>query len=330
MTRQRCHLTRHAMDDSIPLRVGRCLTADKVFLEDCEEDDEGTNGQRPAERERGNRHVVAELWPADETNGSLGRWRIVLGKPREKWHDPPVVTVLPVDPSTIKTEGTLTEVLKRERESGKHDWLTPRYIAEVLHDLYRRGQLSRVEQLTEHIRERDKAPLVEEHEKAVRRSTALQAENAELQGTLRERDAVIEEKDAELKQLRVALASLPQSAPPPRGDQERSLVPEPGKQVTDVWSSRKPNSPYRNVGLEATVVRVDPLGHRIRLTFIDRDGNPHQVEDFGYQGFIEPVYDYLKSREGQRAVFILTWKDDKVLRLASDTMMLPSYADLWN
>lgn len=286
-------------------------------------DDEGTNGQKPNEIERGNWHAIADLWTEAEAGESLGRWRFVLGKPREDWQDPPVVTVLPVDRSSIRSEGALSLLLQRERQSGKHEWLTPSYVAETLNELYRSDRLRHVEDLSEHIRERDKAPLVKKHQQALQN-------NAELQAEIREKDAVIEQKDAEIDQLRTALATLPSRPPELSSATPASASEEPGKQVTVVWPSRKPNSPYRNVGLEATVIEVERVGDRIRLTFIDTKGRRKDVTDFGYEGFVDPVFRYLKSREGQRAVFILTWKGDQVLRLASDTMLLPQYANLWN
>jgi len=226
------------------------------------------------------------------------------------------VTVLPVDRSSIKSEGALSLLLQSERQSGKHEWLTPSYVAETLHELYRNDRLRRVEDLSEHIRERDKAPLVAQHQQVLQ-------DKAELQAEIREKDAVIE-------QLQTALATL-SSRPPERSSAApASASEEPGKQVTVVWPSRTPNSPYRNVGLEATAIAVERFGDRIRLTFIDTKGRRQDVTDFGYKGFVDPVFQYLKSREGQRVVFILTWKGDKVLRLASDTMLLPQYANLWN
>jgi hypothetical protein len=323
MTRQRCHLTLHAKEDSIPLRLGRYLSGDRVYLEDIEEDEDGTNGQKPNEIDRGNWHALADLWLEAVGGESLGRWRFVLGRPHEDWQDAPVVTVLPVNRDSIKSEGALSLLLQRERKSGKHAWLTPIYVAEVLHDLYRNERLRHVEDLSEHIRERDKAPLIEKHQNALRENAELHAQNTELQDNLRV-------KDSEILQLRSALQGLPVSTAEPSSEQVGSVAEEPGKQVTDIWPSRKPNSPYHNVGLEATVKRVERLGERIRLTYTDTKGKPRDVTDFGYEGFVEPVFEYLKSRKDQRAVFILTWKDDKVLRLASDTMLLPQYASLWN
>lgn len=322
MTRQRCHLTLHAKEDSIPLRLGRYLPRDKVYLEGIENDEEGTNGQKPNEIERGNRHAIADLWLEAEAGESLGRWRFVLGRPREDWQDPPVVTVFPVDRSAIKSEGALSLLLQRERQSGKHEWLTPGYVAEVLYGLYRTGRLRHVEDLSEHIRERDKAPLAEKHQQALQQNEELQTQNVELQGA-------IKAKNAEIEQLRTALATLSFRPPEPSSDTLAPASEDPAKQVTDVWPSRKPSSPYRNVGLEATVIKVEPVGDQIRLTFTDTKGRRQPVTDFGYDGFVEPVFRYLKSREGQRAVFILTWKGDQVLRLASDTMLLPQYVHLW-
>lgn len=322
MSRQRCHLTLHAKEDSIPLRLGRFLLGDKIYLENVVHDEEGTNGQKPTEIDRGNWHAIADFWLEEIGGEFLGRWRFVLGKPREDWQDPPVVTILPVDRSTIKSEGALSMLLQRERQSGNHEWLTPKYVAEVLFCLYKDGRLRHIEDLSEHIRVRDKAPLLEKHQQAIQLSAELKSQNFELLGE-------IKTKDAEIEQLRTALATLNSKFNEPSIESIASISEERGKQVTDVWTSRKPNSPYRNVGLEATVIKVSSSGNRIHLSFIDTKGRQQDVTDFGYEGFVEPVYRYLKSREGQRAIFILTWRDNKILRLASDTMLLTQYSDIW-
>ncbi len=103
----------------------------------------------------------------------------------------------------------------------------------------------------------------------------------------------------------------------------------PARSVTDVWKS-KTGSEYKNVGLEATIISVKRFGNKINLKFIGKDDSEKSVEDFGYQGFIEPVFDYLSSRVGKRAVFLVTQKPGNNVKLASDTMMLPIYRGLWN
>lgn len=96
-----------------------------------------------------------------------------------------------------------------------------------------------------------------------------------------------------------------------------------------MWKS-KTGSEYKNVGLEATVISVKRLGNKINIKFIGRDNSEKSLEDFGYQGFIEPVFEYLNSRVGKHAVFLVTQKPGNDVKLASDTMMLPAYRSLWS
>lgn len=398
MSRTRCHLTKHAKDDSIPLRLGRFLENEKIYLENIEEDDEGTKGQRPNEIERGNWHAIADFW-LDEVSGEhLGRWRFVLGSPDQDWKDPPVVTVLPVERSTIKSEGTLTLLLQRERQSGKHQWLTPNYVATTLHQLYRNGELSRVEELSELIRDRDKAPLIQANLEAERlrkeeslareiaererdqardekelatqnkaeadrqRLKALHAKDAaeeqweeeyqareeaererdlartENRTAIQARDAAERDKQDVIKrlaevtderdQLAQALARADELS---KSEEGLSTLSEAAKRVTRRWPS-KTGSDYMNVGIEATIKDVRQIGTKIFLTYLDQFGNPKTVNDFGLKnGFVQLVYDYLRScrDEKRRAVFILTYKPDGVMMLASDTMLLANYVSLW-
>ena len=106
-----------------------------------------------------------------------------------------------------------------------------------------------------------------------------------------------------------------------------STVNPPARSVTAVWKS-KTGSDYRNVGLEASVVNVQKLGNQISLTFVGQNGVEKTVQDFGRQGFVSSVFDYLNSRKGKQAVFLVTQKPGKDVHLASDTMM-PAYKGLW-
>lgn len=102
----------------------------------------------------------------------------------------------------------------------------------------------------------------------------------------------------------------------------------PARAVTAVWNS-KTGSNYRNVGLQAAIVDVQRLGNKICLTYIGKDGLEKTIQDFGYQGFVNPVFAYLHSCKGKQAVFLVTQKPGKDVQLASDTMMLPAYKGLW-
>jgi hypothetical protein len=110
--------------------------------------------------------------------------------------------------------------------------------------------------------------------------------------------------------------------------QGESTVYPPARAVTAVWQS-KTGSDYRNVGLEALVVNVQKIGNKISLTYVGKDGVEKTVLDFGRHGFVNPVFNYLNSRKGKLAIFLVTQKPGQQVLLASDTMMLPAYKGLW-
>ena len=100
------------------------------------------------------------------------------------------------------------------------------------------------------------------------------------------------------------------------------------KKITDTWQS-KTGSAYLNFGIEAYVAQVDRKGDQIQLTYINERGEDVVINDFGYNGFVGHVYDYLKSKLHSRAVFVITHKPNGPLKLASDTMLLNAYKHLW-
>lgn len=134
---------------------------------------------------------------------------------------------------------------------------------------------------------------------------------------------VIDERD----QLAQALARADELSKSKEG---LSTLSEGARAVTRPWTS-KTGSDYKNIGIEATIEDVRQIGSKISLTYRDKSGNSQTVNDFGYYGFVQLVYDYLKScrDEKRRAVFILTYRPDMKMRLASDTMMLANYVSLW-
>lgn len=106
------------------------------------------------------------------------------------------------------------------------------------------------------------------------------------------------------------------------------LVGRNARLVTKVWQSLT-GSDYKNVGVLGMVVDVQRVGDCISLRTIDTKGNEVQLTDFGYQGFVKEVFDYLFIRKGSAAVFLLTWKPNGSPKLAADTMMLPRYRSIW-
>lgn len=131
----------------------------------------------------------------------------------------------------------------------------------------------------------------------------------------------------ELEQMAKALADIRERS---SAGQVQSTAIEVARAVTSPWPS-KTGSDYMNIGIEATLDDVRQIGSKISLTYLDRSGGKQTVTDFGYHGFVQLVYEYLKSckDENRRAVFILTYRPDMKMRLAADTMMLANYVKLW-
>lgn len=100
------------------------------------------------------------------------------------------------------------------------------------------------------------------------------------------------------------------------------------EKITETWQS-KTGSAYLNFGIDAYIAEVGRNGDQIQLTYINENGVKVTINDFGYEGFVEYVYDYLKSKLNSRAVFIITHKPNGPLKLAADTMMLSNYRNLW-
>jgi len=105
--------------------------------------------------------------------------------------------------------------------------------------------------------------------------------------------------------------------------------PPNAEAVTPVWASLTGSS-YKNICIKAYIVSVVPSGNNILVKYIDKNGTEKDITDFGRHGFVLHVFEYLKSREKNTAIFIITYKSDGIAKLASDTMMLPQYSYFWN
>lgn len=132
----------------------------------------------------------------------------------------------------------------------------------------------------------------------------------------------------ENEQMREALEEIKERS---KFTKNENSTKELARYITKPWRSKVPGSIYTNIGVEATVVDVIKNGSQISLTYIDANGQNQTVVDFGRKGLVHLVYDYLMSCKvvNQRAVFILTYKPDMKMLLASDTMMLNTYVNLW-
>lgn len=377
MKRHRYHLTPHAKDETIPLRTGVIPKLNKVFLDEIERDDEGTAQQTKSQRDDGKYHILANVWLSEFGNERLpGRWRLVTVKPDHDFLDPPIITLLPLDRSSARSEANLTDFLKKERQKGDKPWLNIEYIATTLHSLLMDGHIRNQNDLANHLNDQMMKPVIAAKDAAERmRAEELQArltaerdrdlaraekdmatkakefaerdsvqarearELAELNREKAEREKLeainrideVNEKNkiliTELEQMAKALSDIRERS---SAGQVQSTAIEVARAVTRPWPS-KTGSDYMNIGIEATVDDVRQIGSKISLTYWDRSGGKQTVTDFGYHGFVQLVYDYLKSckDENRRAVFILTYRPDMKMRLAADTMVLASYVKLW-
>ncbi len=343
MTRTRYHLTEHALLDTIPLRVGRVLASPKVYLENLIEDPEGTANQRFSELNRGRKHMLADLWTEPQGGEHLGRWRIVTGPTMAGTSDPPVLTVLPLDRAQMRTAANLTDHLTNERKSGTSPWLTPEFVATSLRERVLSGEITNQAELGAFLRERAVGELQEKaaslemqrgtlYDKLERaRSGMTSFAQKAVEATARAERAEENERTA-LAKLEAALkgqASTPLGEQPLNESVKAELM-LPATAVTEAWRSKTKNSLYVNVGVDAFVEDVRRQGNRIHLKFIDSQGGYREIHDFGViNGFVSKVYDYLKGRQGQRAVFLVTYKPGGTTMLAADTMLLEMYRDLW-
>lgn len=143
----KAHLTTHAILDTIPLRVGVVLADRKVALENLIYDEEGTNQQNRRELIDKRYHVIANLVSLYPTRTDHGRWRLVVKDAQDLQKHPPVFTVLPVE-SDIRTEANLTKALSDARQAGDLR-VTPEFIRDVLHPLYKSSQLRNQQDLSD-------------------------------------------------------------------------------------------------------------------------------------------------------------------------------------
>lgn len=377
MKRHRYHLTPHAKEETIPLRTGVIPRSNKVFLDEIEIDHDGTAQQTKGQRDDGKYHILANVWLSEFGGERLpGRWRLVTVEPDQDFLDPPIITLLPLDRGSARSEANLTDFLKKERQKGDKPWLNIEYIATTLHSLLMDGLIRNQNDLANHLNDRMMKPVIAAKDAAERmREEELQArltaerdrdlaqaekdmatkakesaerdsvqareakDLAELNREKAEREKLeaitrvdeVNEKNkilvTELEQMAKALADIRERS---SAGQVQSTAVEVARAVTRPWPS-KTGSDYMNIGIEATVDDVRQIGSKISLTYLDRSGGKQTVTDFGYHGFVQLVYDYLKSckDENRRAVFILTYRPDMKMRLAADTMMLANYVKLW-
>jgi hypothetical protein len=172
----KAHLTTHAILDTIPLRIGDVLLDRKVLLENMVYDEAGTDQQNRRELNDKRYHVIANLVSIYPSRKDLGRWRLVIKESQDPQKLPPVFTVLPAG-SDIRTEANLTKALYDARQSGDSR-ITPEYIRDVLHPLYKAGQLRNQQDLSDLLNKGKVEGLVTALEEANARITELEDKEA--------------------------------------------------------------------------------------------------------------------------------------------------------
>lgn len=175
----KAHLTTHAILDTIPLRIGVVLSDRKVLLENLIYDEIGTDQQNRRELNDKRYHVIANLVTLYPTRRDLGRWRLVIKDSRDPQKLPPVFTVLPTE-ADIRTEANLTKAISDARQSGDSR-ITPEYILDVLHPLYKTGQLRNQQDLSDLLNKGQVEGLVSALEEANETHKALLARISELE-----------------------------------------------------------------------------------------------------------------------------------------------------
>ena len=175
----KAHLTTHAILDTIPLRMGVVLSDRKVFLENLIYDEIGTDQQNRRELNDKRYHVIANLVSLYPTRRDLGRWRLVIKDSPDPQKFPPVFTVLPTE-TDIRTEANLTKAISDARQSGDSR-ITPEYIRDVLHPLYKTGQLRNQQDLSDLLNKDQVEGLVSALEEANETHKALLARISELE-----------------------------------------------------------------------------------------------------------------------------------------------------
>jgi len=133
----------HTNQASLPLRMGLSITKKHqqfATLEDAVFDEDGTKGQRQDEIERGNRHYIGTLLIPNEDWLKDAPYkyecRIVLGSPKTSDQSPPVITILRRDSN--RGDMTVTAHIERMLKRGQ---ISTQDLIEVFHPAYLNGEI---------------------------------------------------------------------------------------------------------------------------------------------------------------------------------------------
>lgn len=146
----------HANSVSLPLRMGITITEKHqqfASLVDATFDEAGTQGQRPSEIDRGNRHYIGTLSIPHEDRQVLQphqfECRIVLGSPKHSEQSPPVITILKKDGN--RGDMTVTSHIERMLKRGQ---ISIGDLLETFYPAYAQGEIQSSNDCEDIFRER--------------------------------------------------------------------------------------------------------------------------------------------------------------------------------
>ncbi|MDC0404234.1 hypothetical protein OAM26_04300 [Porticoccaceae bacterium] len=273
----------HANAVSLPLRFGIRITDESqqfMVLHDAAHDEEGTNGQRPSEIERGNHHYVGTLEIKSPSGQILSseHCRVVLETPSRSDQSPKVITIMDADRSLVKGDNSVTQHLGGMKKSGR---ITDEDLLECFHPAYVAGKIRNsndCEMVWTDYSERSQGAL--EVDDPVNRS-------------------VVSGLAADQKQFTELMSvsdvnEVPLTAP-------LTYVP-----------MNLPNVRYDYVMADAYVHDVQRVDDRIHLTVTNSKGSKQTLKSFPLNEktrhlakFHEYAFGYLESRVEQRAKFAI-------------------------
>ena len=163
------------------------VSSRRVELENIVLDQIGTDQQSRRELDEKRYHIIANLISLFPERINLGRWRLVIKDTHNQQCLPPVFTVLPAE-SEIRTEANLTHSLANLRKLNDPR-ITPEYIRDVLHPIYKNGQLRNQQDLSDYLN----------HDQIEELTSALEQANQDRK-LLIERISDFEDKEALLDQ----------------------------------------------------------------------------------------------------------------------------------
>ena len=268
----------HANTASLPLRMGiRVTERHQQFatLESATHDELGTNSQRQDEIAQGRRHyrgtLVVPKEGQDQGEPYRLNCRVVLGEPKRYDPRPPVITVLRSDFS----KGDLT-VTKHIEEMLRRGQITPDDLIQVFHPAYINGQVSSSNDCEEIFR------------------TQIQQIRVDKPAS----DATVNAILSNPIPVATAIAQTTSDSTNIKGPPHFRKLPISGVkyeyQMVDAY--------IEDVRLEDDMIRlncIDSKGHKRDLHSFKLSPRPHLAALHKY------AFDYLSSRQEQRAIFAI-------------------------